>query len=103
LNTKILENFGTFLTVGKNQNFDLGRRNYDKLKLNGLIRYVFSLPVNFQVSFGSFSKFILFMKLHMQHHVICQSYTFLTKRKALPNIYGVRIVSGSHTHPRSQF
>jgi hypothetical protein len=51
LNTKILENFVSFLTVGKTQNFDLGRRNYDQLKLNGLLRYDFSLPVNFQVSF----------------------------------------------------
>jgi hypothetical protein len=43
------------------------------------------------------------MQMHMQHHDICRSYTFLTKRKALPNIYGVRRVGGGRTHPRSQF
>jgi hypothetical protein len=39
----------------------------------------------------------------MQHHAIYRSYPFLTKRKVLPNIYGVRIVGGSRTHPHSQF
>jgi hypothetical protein len=36
--------------------------------------------------------------MHMQHHDICRSYTFLTKRKALTNIYSVRIVGGGRTH-----
>jgi hypothetical protein len=29
MNTKVLENFITFLTMGRIQNFDLKRRNYD--------------------------------------------------------------------------
>jgi hypothetical protein len=31
------------------------------------------------------------MHMHMQDHDKCQSYTFLTKRKVLPNIEGVCI------------
>jgi hypothetical protein len=38
---RVLENFITFLTMGRTQNFDLERRNYDRLKLNGLVRYDF--------------------------------------------------------------
>jgi hypothetical protein len=41
------------------------------------------------------------MHLPMQYYDICRSYAFLTKIKALPNIYGIRIVGGSLTHPRS--
>jgi hypothetical protein len=36
------------------------------------------------------------------HDNICRSYTPLQK-KFFANIDGVRIVSGSRTHPRSQF
>jgi hypothetical protein len=43
MNTRVLENFITFLTMGRTQNFDLEQRNYDRLKLNGLVRYNFFL------------------------------------------------------------
>jgi hypothetical protein len=43
MNTRVLENFITFLMMGRTQNFDLERRNYDRLKLNGLARYDFFL------------------------------------------------------------
>jgi hypothetical protein len=40
------------------------------------------------------------MHMHMQDHVKCWSYTFLTKRKALPNIDGVCIVGRKlHSSP----
>jgi hypothetical protein len=48
MNTRVLENFITFLMMGRTQNFDLERRNYDRLKLNDLVRYDFSLRVNFK-------------------------------------------------------
>jgi hypothetical protein len=32
MNTRVLENLITFLTMGRTQNFDLERRNYDRLK-----------------------------------------------------------------------
>jgi hypothetical protein len=32
---------------GRTQNFDLERMNYDQLKLNGLVKYDFSLQINF--------------------------------------------------------
>jgi hypothetical protein len=109
-NAKILGNFVTFLTVGRTLNSDLKRRNYDRLKLNDIKRcdFPFELISSFLRFFNlplieRFSKFILFMQMHMQHHDICWSYTLLTKRKALSNIYGVRIVSHGRTHPRSQF
>jgi hypothetical protein len=38
---KILENFITFLTRGRTLNYDLKRRNYDRLNLNNIIRYDF--------------------------------------------------------------
>jgi hypothetical protein len=57
----------------------------------------------FELTSNLFSMFILFMQMHMQHYDICRSYTFLTKRKALPNIYAVRIVGGDRTHSRNQF
>jgi hypothetical protein len=41
MNTRVLENFITFLTMGRTQNFDLERRNFERLKLNGLVRYDF--------------------------------------------------------------
>jgi hypothetical protein len=37
------------------------------------------------------------MHMHMQQHDKCRSYTFLTKRKALPNRDDVRIVGGENT------
>jgi hypothetical protein len=89
--------------MGRAQNFALERRSCDQFKLIELKDMIFSLRVNFKFLLVHFPKLILFMQMHMQHHDIYQSYMFLTKRKALPNIYGVRIVSGSHTHPRSQF
>jgi hypothetical protein len=39
LNTKIIENFITFLTRGRTLNSDLKRRNYDRLKLNDIMGY----------------------------------------------------------------
>jgi hypothetical protein len=39
--TKILENIVTFLTRGRTLNSDLEQRNYDRLKLNDIIRYNF--------------------------------------------------------------
>jgi hypothetical protein len=59
MNTKVLENFIAFLTMGRTQNFDLEQRNYDQLKLNGLIRYDF-------FHFGlisSFFRFLTFVRL----------------------------------------
>jgi hypothetical protein len=43
LNTKILHNFESFLTVGRTLNSDLERRNYDQLKLDDIMRYGFFL------------------------------------------------------------
>jgi hypothetical protein len=37
----VLENFITFLMMGRTQDFNLEWRNYDRLKLNGLVRYDF--------------------------------------------------------------
>jgi hypothetical protein len=71
-----------------------------------LLEFVVTLRVMFfwfELTSCLLSKFILFMQMHMQHHDICRSYMFLTKRKALPNIYGVRIVGGSRTNRHSQF
>jgi hypothetical protein len=39
--TKILENLITFLTSCRTLNSDLERRNYDRLKLNDIIKYNF--------------------------------------------------------------
>jgi hypothetical protein len=41
MNTKVLDNFITFLTRGRNQGFDSERRSYDRLKLIELTRYDF--------------------------------------------------------------
>jgi hypothetical protein len=41
MNTKVLENFITFLMRGRTQNFDLERRRYDWLKLIEFTRYDF--------------------------------------------------------------
>jgi hypothetical protein len=41
MNTMILENFITFLTRGRTQNFDLEQRNYDHLRLSDITRYGF--------------------------------------------------------------
>jgi hypothetical protein len=41
MNTRVLENFITFLTMGRTQNSDLERRNYDRLKLGSVTSYGF--------------------------------------------------------------
>jgi hypothetical protein len=61
MNTKVLDNFITFLTMGRTKNFDLERRNYDRLKLNDIIRYDFHFELNFTFLLFCFPKFILFM------------------------------------------
>jgi hypothetical protein len=88
-NTNIIGHFITFLTRGRTQNFDFERITYDQLKLVDFTRYDFFNSNRFQVPFDFnfrwiewFSKFILFMHMHMQNHDICRSYTFLIKRKA---------------------
>jgi hypothetical protein len=40
---KILENFATFLTAGKTQNFDLGKESYGRLKLGNITSYGFPI------------------------------------------------------------
>jgi hypothetical protein len=61
MNTRVLENFITFLMMGRTQNFDLERRNYDRLKLNGLARYDFFY-------FRLISSFFWFVsKVHLIH------------------------------------
>jgi hypothetical protein len=39
--SKILENFISFLTIGRTQNFDLEQGNYDQLKLGSVTSYSF--------------------------------------------------------------
>jgi hypothetical protein len=39
MNVRVLENFIIFLTMGRTQNSDLERRNYDRLKWNDIMRY----------------------------------------------------------------
>jgi hypothetical protein len=61
MNTRVLENFITFLMMDRTQNFDLERRNYDRLKLNGLARYDFFY-------FRLISSFFWFIfKVHLIH------------------------------------
>jgi hypothetical protein len=48
MNTRVLENFITFLTMGTTHNSDLERRNFDRLNLNDIIRYDFPLLINFK-------------------------------------------------------
>jgi hypothetical protein len=43
MNTKVLENFLTFLTVGKTQNFGLEEESYDQLKLGSITSYGFQV------------------------------------------------------------
>jgi hypothetical protein len=45
MNTKVLDNFITFLTRGRTQNFNFERRNYDYLKLIELTRYDFQFKL----------------------------------------------------------
>jgi hypothetical protein len=65
LNTGILEYFIAFLMRGRTQNFDFKRRSYDRLKLVGLTKISFGF--NF-CWIKQFSKFILFMHMHMWDH-----------------------------------
>jgi hypothetical protein len=57
LNTKILENFISFLTMGRTLDSDIEQRNYDWLKLNDIIRYDF-LIFKFNFEFLSVLTFI---------------------------------------------
>jgi hypothetical protein len=58
MNTRVLENFMTFLTMRRTQNFDLERRNYDRLKLNNIMRY----DCHFEL-ISSFFQFLPFVRL----------------------------------------
>jgi hypothetical protein len=86
-NTKIIKHFITFLTRCRTQGFDFKQKSYDQLKLIELTRYDFQFESNssffrFQLLLIEwFSKFILFMHMHMQDHDKCRSYTFLTQKK----------------------
>jgi hypothetical protein len=61
LNTKIPENFVTFLTVGRTQNFNLGYESYGRLKLGSITSYDFLVLVNFKFVFN------LFFKVQINH------------------------------------
>jgi hypothetical protein len=41
MNTKVLENVITFLTMGRTQSFGFEQRSYDRLKLSDITRYNF--------------------------------------------------------------
>jgi hypothetical protein len=58
MNTKVLDNFITFLKMGRTQNFDLERRNYDRLNLNDIMRYDFHFELIL-----SFFRFFTFVRL----------------------------------------
>jgi hypothetical protein len=58
MNTRVLENFITFLTMGRTQNSDLERRNFDRLRLNDIIRYDFHFEL-----ISSFFRFLTFVRL----------------------------------------
>jgi hypothetical protein len=99
LNIKVVGNFINSLKRVKTQNFDIGRRNHEAVKLVGFSIYDFELE-------SIFLKFLLVFKLRflMQYECMmpctCWPYMFLTKRKCLPNIDVVRIVSNkSHSTP----
>jgi hypothetical protein len=64
--SKILENFISFLTIGRTQNFDLEQGNYGQLKLGSVTSYSFWVLVNFQFVSVCFTKFNSFMHMHMQ-------------------------------------
>jgi hypothetical protein len=91
-NTKLIEHFITFLTRGRAQNFNFERRTYDQMKLIDITRYDFLFWINFKFPLVltfidrmvCFSKFILFIHMHMQCHDICRSYMFLAKIKVCP-------------------
>jgi hypothetical protein len=87
--TKILENFTTFLR--KLWPVEIGQY------------YELHFFLRFELTSSFFFKVQLNHAYAYANHAICRSYMFLTKEKVLPNIYGVRIVGGSCTHPRSQF
>jgi hypothetical protein len=107
LNIEVIDNFVAFLTRGRTQNFDFERRSYDQLKLIGPTRYDFQFEL-----ISSFLSVVTFIGLDgfqsssylctciCEIMTKCWSYTFLTKRKALPNIDDIRIIGvKSHSSP----
>jgi hypothetical protein len=58
LNTKVIEPFITFLTIGRTQNLGLKWRNYDQLRLNEILRYDFHFEL-----ISSFFWFLTFIRL----------------------------------------
>jgi hypothetical protein len=86
MNTKVLENFITFLTRGRAQNFDFELRSYDRLKLSDNSRYGFFLFCIILSFLG------LFFNVHLIHaHAYAISWHKLVlyvphQKKSLPNI-----------------
>jgi hypothetical protein len=84
LNTKILDNFANFLTVGRTQDSDLGHESYGRSKLGNIMSYIPSIWFNFDFVSS------LFFKVQPNHAYAASCnmwpYPFLTKRKSLPII-----------------
>jgi hypothetical protein len=102
-NIKIIEHFIAFLTRGRAQGFDIGWKNYGALKLDRFSRYDFELESIFKfllvltsIGLDNFQGSSYLCKCQIMAK--CRSYTFLTKRKVLPNIDSIHIIGGkSHS------
>jgi hypothetical protein len=98
LNIKVVEDFINSLKRVETQNFNIGRRNYEAVKLVGFSRYDYNLE--------SIFKFLLVFKIcFLMQYECMMSYNMLVlyvphQKKKLSNIDGICIIGGnSHSSP----
>jgi hypothetical protein len=101
MNIKVIGCFIHSLKMVETQNFDIGRTKREGLKLTGFLSYDFELESIFKFLLVFMVCFLIQYECMMSCNM--SSLYVPHQKKSLPNIYGVRIVSGSHTHPCSQF
>jgi hypothetical protein len=99
LNIRVIGDFINSLTGVENQNFDIGRRNYEAVKFVGFSRCDYDLE--------SIFKFLLVLKICFLMQYECMMSCNMSalyvphQKKRLTNIDGVDIIGGnSHSSPR---
>jgi hypothetical protein len=79
LDIKVIRDFINSLNRVETRNFDIGRRNYEAVKLLGFSRYDYDLKSIFL--FLLVFKICFLMQYECMMHATCRPYTFLTKIK----------------------
>jgi hypothetical protein len=98
LNINVIGDFINSPKRVETQNFDIGRRNFEAVKLVGFSRYDYDLELIFKILLVF--KICFLMQYECMMSCDMSSLYVPYQKKRLPNIDGIRIIGGnSHSSP----